>query len=175
MPDTRLHFRGGNAPASLKRFTEYALAEIYGAHFRGGNAPASLKPLQQIRRETQARYFRGGNAPASLKLDDAAVGRLVSRDFRGGNAPASLKLAVRRPSNREGHAPFPGWQRPGLIEARLPLQDLHCWMPPFPGWQRPGLIEAWWKPALRGERTEAAGRPYIAISHISGEAPPLPH
>ena len=36
---------------------------------------------------------------------------------------------------------FPGWIRPGLIEATVPEQYIEWWTA-FPGWIRPGLIEA---------------------------------
>ena len=37
-------------------------------------------------------------------------------NFRGGNAPASLKHVERR-GRRNSKVKFPGWKRPGLIEA----------------------------------------------------------
>ena len=36
---------------------------------------------------------------------------------------------------------FPGWKRPGLIEARIDI-GRETKKVGFPGWKRPGLIEA---------------------------------
>ena len=36
---------------------------------------------------------------------------------------------------------FPGWKRPGLIEARILPTSVNK-PEEFPGWKRPGLIEA---------------------------------
>ena len=37
---------------------------------------------------------------------------------------------------------FPGWKRPGLIEAACATATTIAQRSPFPGWKRPGLIEA---------------------------------
>ncbi len=73
------------------------------------------KPHKDFRRD----YFRGGNAPASLKQQQPKHSlRPAGSHFRGGNAPASLKRL--RPGYRAGSPRgFPGWKRPGLIEASL--------------------------------------------------------
>ena len=60
--------------------------------------------------------------------------------FRGGNAPASLKPGCNGP-RKTGIGPFPGWKRPGLIEAVIVAMS-ETIVIGFPGWKRPGLIEA---------------------------------
>ena len=62
-------------------------------------------------------------------------------DFRGGNAPASLKRDTWSPPYGPTIRTFPGWKRPGLIEASS-SRRAHLWLSKFPGWKRPGLIEA---------------------------------
>ena len=71
------------------------------------------KPHREFRRD----YFRGGNAPASLKQVVNALQDLVRGEF-------------------------PGWKRPGLIEASK-LREENGLLELFPGWKRPGLIEAY--------------------------------
>ena len=61
-------------------------------------------------------YFRGGDAPASLKLQDGLFLEVLGEYFRGGDAPASLKHHSFILAGRTT-ALFPGWRRPGLIEA----------------------------------------------------------
>ena len=86
----RDYFRGGNAPASLKRFMTAHNAEATVIHFRGGNAPASLKlrTRMALLSPDRRRYFRGGNAPASLKrpMSWAAV-RIVHLLISGVETP----------------------------------------------------------------------------------------
>ena len=61
-------------------------------------------------------------------------------NFRGGNAPASLKRVALFCSGK-GLCAISGVERPGLIEARFPRQSNPAPVS-FPGWKRPGLIEA---------------------------------
>ena len=95
------HFRGGNAPASLK----LRVVDSEGkdrTNFRGGNAPASLKRVKQaIPADSFVLDFRGGNAPASLKRVCRALQSVRRRRFRGRNAPASLKLGFEKRASRD--------------------------------------------------------------------------
>ena len=101
---TRLRFPGWKRPGLIEAQASSVLQVAMKAHFRGGNAPASLKPDQYQMGSTcqnfAESYFRGGNAPASLKL--GAHGGADSRPS---------------PSVRQ----FPGWKRPGLIEAKAAM------------------------------------------------------
>ena len=82
---------------------------------------------------------------------------------------------------------FPGWKRPGLIEARCWLySSVPTWL--FPGWKRPGLIEAslrrayvhrsssfpgWKRPGLI--EAQLVEFPLVGIGLISGVETPRPH
>ena len=86
-------FRGGSAPASLKRADHLGRRRRDLPRFPGRIRPGLIEAWRQRARSRGRRpSFRGGSAPASLKrvvLDPHA--RLLRRPFRGGSAPASLK------------------------------------------------------------------------------------
>ena len=63
----RVYFRGGFAPASLKRVSSWAATMTATLDFRGGFAPASLKRVRARVGGQDDSDFRGGFAPASLK------------------------------------------------------------------------------------------------------------
>ena len=111
-------FPGWKRPGLIEASMDYTPRQIAEQDFRGGNAPASLKPQRKRPRI-----------------------KSVVADFRGGNAPASLKL-VRGIEGARGRYLFPGWKRPGLIEATATTCSTSCTTKLFPGWKRPGLIEA---------------------------------
>ena len=60
--------------------------------------------------------------------------------FRGGNAPASLKLHSLRPA-QSSCAEFPGWKRPGLIEAVLGQKSVTPRSPHFRGGNAPASLK----------------------------------
>ena len=83
---------------------------------------------------------------------------------------------------------FPGWKRPGLIEARGVMAQGSPNKAIFPGWKRPGLIDAasvrwmtltwtkfpgWKRPGLI-EAASASERPIFSPG-ISGVETPRPH
>ena len=67
--------------------------------------------------------------------------RLEADPFRGLIAPASLKLKEELIAGTAVTPSFPGFNRPGLIEAYNYWNYCFC-TSAFPGFNRPGLIEA---------------------------------
>ena len=63
----RTTFPGWRRPGLIEARLHVGLSREQGRHFRGGDAPASLKRRQGAGHRRDRQDFRGGDAPASLK------------------------------------------------------------------------------------------------------------